>query len=495
MTFRPPSPRSLGTGVTAKPARGRRRSRWFERLMALLALVNLGLVSFDLSYIPWRDVYLKLLPELTTWYGEQFKGIEPHRFTRHYLDTVDQLQDQVAQTGLTSAAAQAILVDLQQQSAAMIAENPFQLANKSGNLERIKIHLRDRLGLESATDSFTQFWSYDHLSRAGFGQEMAFFNSRVRPLIETNFFRRIAVHGGFVDRFWRIDLVFNLVFALEMLARSLYLHRRYKNFGRRDVLVWRWYDLLLIIPFSGLRLPWLALSRVIPVTVRLNQANLMDLNPLQTRLNHFLLSQVAVELTEVVILRLIDQLQTLISDGTISQTLLIQGEGRRYIDLNGVNELLSISQRLINLTVYDVLPEVKPDLDRLVQQTVMQAFDRAPGYQGFRQLPGVGGVPDQIAQQVITQLSSSLYTALRSTLEGAGARQDDRYQALIEKFTDSFQRQLQQKGDLQEIEGLLVAWLEEIKLNYVRRLAAADLDRLVEERYQIYNATQTRRPS
>jgi hypothetical protein len=40
-----------------------------------------------------------------------------------------------------------------------------------------------------------------------------------------------------------------------------------------------------------------------------------------------------------------------------------------------------------------------------------------------------------------------------------------------------------------------VAWLEEIKLNYVRRLAAADLDRLVEERYQIYNATQTRRPS
>jgi hypothetical protein len=75
-----------------------------------------------------------------------------------------------------------------------------------------------------------------------------------------------------------------------------------------------------------------------------------------------------------------------------------------------------------------------------------------------------------------------------------GARQGDRYQVLLQAFTDSFQRQLQQKGNLQEIEGLLVAWLEEIKLNYVRRLAAADLDRLVEERYQIYNATQTRQP-
>jgi hypothetical protein len=103
-------------------------------------------------------------------------------------------------------------------------------------------------------------------------------------------------------------------------------------------------------------------------------------------------------------------------------------------------------------------------------------------------------VPDQIAQQVITQLSSSLYTTLRSALEGVGASQGDRHQALIQAFTDSFQRQLQQKGNLQEIEGLLVVWLEEIKLNYVRRLAAADLDHLVEERYQIYNATQTRQP-
>ena len=33
-------------------------------------------------------------------------------------------------------------------------------------------------------------------------------------------------------------------------------------------------------------------------------------------------------------------------------------------------------------------------------------------------------------------------------------------------------------------------FLEEFKLNYVKRLAAADVDRLIEERYQIYNVTQ-----
>lgn len=35
------------------------RSLWFDRLMAFLALANLGLVLFDLSYVPARDLYLR----------------------------------------------------------------------------------------------------------------------------------------------------------------------------------------------------------------------------------------------------------------------------------------------------------------------------------------------------------------------------------------------------------------------------------------------------
>jgi hypothetical protein len=52
----------------------RLRRRWFERIMAMVALLNLVLVIGDLSYIPLRDLYLRLLPGLTTWYGETFKG-------------------------------------------------------------------------------------------------------------------------------------------------------------------------------------------------------------------------------------------------------------------------------------------------------------------------------------------------------------------------------------------------------------------------------------
>ncbi|MGB3310722.1 MAG: hypothetical protein WBG32_10775 [Nodosilinea sp.] len=465
----------------------RTKSLWFERLMAAVALLNLILVIVDLSYIPMRDVYLRFLPGVTTWYGETFKGIEPYRFTTNYLATVDKLEEQVAQTGLTSIQAQSILADLQQQSAAMITENPFQIANRSGNLEQIKNEMRDRIGVESATAAFTEFWSADYLSDAGFSSEMSFFSSEIQPLIETNFFRRIAVHGGFVNQFWRIGIWFNLLFGLELLARGLYLDRRYKNFTWRDAILWRWYDILLIIPFSALNLPWLALLRIIPVTIRVNQSNLINLEPIQSRISRFVISHVAVEITEIVVLRIIDQAQSLVRDGSVSQALL-EPNARRYIEVGGVDELEVLSKRLAALMVYNVLPQVKPEIDALLKHTITQAFDQTPGYHGFRQLPGIGDLPDQVAQRVVAQLSANLYGVLKGGLEdrSAGKLTED----LVQKLVTTFRLQLKENEDIEELEALVVNFLEEFKLNYVKRLAAADVDRLIEERYQLYNVTQ-----
>ncbi len=57
---------------------------YFERLMALTATVNLCLVLFNLSYVPWRDFYWRRLPQITQIY-DPIKGIETHRETNNYL--------------------------------------------------------------------------------------------------------------------------------------------------------------------------------------------------------------------------------------------------------------------------------------------------------------------------------------------------------------------------------------------------------------------------
>lgn len=466
----------------------RTRGLWFPRLMAMIALINFLLVSFDASYIRFRDLYLKAAPEFTAWYGETLKGIEPDRTTFHYLETIAQLEAQVSQTGLTAMEARALLSDLQQQSIAIIDENPFQIANKSGTLELIKNKIRDRIGTDSAKDAFLDFWSEGYLSNRGWSTEISFFNKSIRPLFETNYFRGIAIDGGPIDRFWIIDAGFILLFAIELLARSFYLSRRYENLTLLDAVLWRWYDLLLIIPFSGLRLPRLGLLRLMPVAIRLNQAQLVDLEPLQNRFNRFLISQVAIELTEIVVLRLIDQVQNLIQEGSVSEWLLSTSTGRRYIDINGVNELQVIAKQLSTLLVNDVVPQLKPDIDALLQHSVIQVLDQSPAFKNFRQIPGIGGLPDQIAHQIVGQVAENSYAIMQVALQDEKGAQLT--QTLLAKLTDTLRTEVQKKGMVTELESLTTALLEEVKLNYIRRLAVEDVERLIEQRYQIYNITQ-----
>ena len=164
--------------------------------MALIALVNLLMVIFDRSYIPFQDLYLRFLPEFTTCYGETFKGLEPHSVTTYYLETVDRLEERVSQAGLTSSEAQAILADLQAQSVDIVDEAPFNVANKSGTLELIKLKIRDRTGKESSTEAFNEFWSRSYLTRAGYAPELRFFNDDIQPLVKTNYYRGIGLDGG-----------------------------------------------------------------------------------------------------------------------------------------------------------------------------------------------------------------------------------------------------------------------------------------------------------
>ena len=482
---------------------------WFERIVALIALCNLILVLFDVSYIRFRDLYLSFFPGFTTWYGETLKGIEPERSTVEYLETVDELEEALMRTGdqgLTeSAEIQDLLSDLRAQSELMIDEDPFQVANKSGTLERIKNLMRDRLDVESSKAAFREFWSEDYLISNSWTQELAYFNGEIAPLMSTNYFRGISENriprrndfwridlwliaffaggnGAPQDEFWKVDIGFALFFATELLARTYYIQSRYKNYTWLDAILLRWYDLLLLLPFWR----WL---RFIPVTVRLNQSQLVNLIPLRNRINRIFITNFAVELTEVVVLRIIEQIQNLIREGDISRWLLTTSSNP-YVDINNVDEVQAISSRLATLLFYQVLPKVKPEIDALLQYNISKAFDQAPGYQGFRQLPGIGSLPDQITQQVVSRVSQNLYQVI------TGALEDEEggvlTQKLIDKIGETVRAEIQQDHTVEELQTWTVALLEEVKINYVKQLSVEDVERLMEENYRIYNITQGR---
>lgn len=454
---------------------------WFERVMAIATVINLGLVAFDLSYIPWRDFYLRKLPEFTQWYGATFKGIEPYRSTDIYLQTVAALEEEATQTGGQSLQVLSLLEQLRTQSAEMIEEDPFQTANKSGTLERIKRRMREYTGQESSKQAFETFWSPAYFSQTNWNTSTTFFNRQIAPLVRTNYFRGINENGAPIDLFWTVDLAFIGLFGIELLARTFALSRIDKVTWF-DALLWRWYDLFLLLPFWR----WL---RIIPVLVRLHQAKLVNLHPLSDRLTKGLVTSLAVELTEVVILRAIDQVQALIRQGEITRWLLQSSSGQRYIDLNNIDEGKAIAQHLVTLMAYQVLPQVKPELEALMHHTLTRVLSASPAYSGLENIPGIGNWSNQLTQQLVSQVSQNTYQALIAALEDPVGI--DLLQRVVDRLGSSLKTQAQQ-GTAEEIQALLVAMLEEFKINYVKRLTEADPEILRADLKKLYDMTRRR---
>ena len=447
--------------------------------MALVALGNLSLVLFDISYVPWRDFYFRQLPVLTQVY-DPFKGIKPHRDTQKYLETLEELKSQVVQTGLPSPQVAAKLQEINNLSAKMIEEDPFRVASKSGTLEKIKDRMRDRAPnpQDSAKQSFQTFWSQDYLNKQGWQQEIKWFDTKIKPLIATNYYREIGDNGEFTDNFWQIDLPFIAIFAIEFLARTYFISRRHGSVTWRAAMLWRWYDIFLLLPF------W-RLLRVLPVTIRIHQAKIPDLQSIRTQISRGFVANFAQELTEVVVIQLINQMQQSITTGELARQLF-QSQKQRYLDINNINEIEAIATHLVQVTVYKVLPQLQPDLEALLRYNIEIFLKQSPLYQGWKQVPGLGNLPAQLAEQLVAELSKLVTLGPQDAYEAFKIASEDPIgtklsSQLVQHFGQALGAELQQQQTWQEIQLLLCDFLEEFKINYIQRLSEEDFEKILEQ--------------
>ena len=528
-----------------RPSLSPRKNLWFERLMAIVALANLGLVMFDLTYIPLRNFWLlgkikvPLLPTITlplppapaickplgeipdkatliTACYDRVKGIEAYRDTQTYLETVNQLEQQIQQSGVQSATVAQTLKSLQDQSASMIAANWFTIANKSGTLEKIKDRLRERLYVEnvivaarlvstnpatssafqeaiqkkakrSATTAFTLFWNPQYLAQAGVQKELAWFDLHIRDLMQTNYYRSIEENGEFTNQFWLLDAPFVILFAIEFLARTWYISRQYKSVNWRDAIFWRWYDVLLFFPFGVLFYSW-AWLRFIPVAIRLHQAHLVDLERLKDQATQGFVGSIAEELTEVVVVQVLNQVQQAIRQGEIVRWLLQPKQNQ--ITVNNVDEIAELVSLFVKLTVYQVLPKVQPDIEALLRHSIEAVLNQAPAYQALKTVPGLNGVPNQLIDRLIKEVLQATYSTLTTALEDPiGAQLTNR---LVQNVGQTLSHEVQQQNVTDELKTLINDFIEELKLNYVKRSAEIDVQTLLEETRQLQQSAKKR---
>lgn len=473
--------------------------------MALIAVINLIIVTFDLSYVPMRDFWLSghvtvgrintayiqlegikldLLPgnisQLVTQY-DVVKGIVPNRDTEAYLAKVEELEQEFTVNEVDSAKAKALLSDLRRESVEMIQTNPFAEANKTGSLERIKNKMRSHLPNQenSAKIAFKEFWTTKNFATQT-TEELAFLQEEIKPLIETNYYRTLGENGGYVDYFGLIDFPFGILFGLEFLGRSWFISRRRVGVSWLDAMLWRWYDLFFLLPIWR----WL---RVIPVTARLSQARLINLNSIQKQISQGLVAGIAEDVTEVVIIRLINQIQTSVRNGDLGR-LLSQQTANPYIDINDTNEIAELIRIIAKVLADRVLPAIQPEAETLLQYSIDKALRESPAYQGIKLLPGGERTLATLSRQIVSQS----YNAFSTTLQAALA-EDEQFDRLLESLISnvgkSISSELQAQQSMNKIEFLLVDLLEEIKINYVERLSQEDIEDILEQTRRLRGKT------
>ncbi|MDJ0556423.1 MAG: hypothetical protein QNJ68_18685 [Microcoleaceae cyanobacterium MO_207.B10] len=450
--------------------------------MVLLVLVNFILVLFDLTYISFRDFYFQHIHIITTKY-DSIKGIEPNRDTKQYVETFAEIKEQLSPS-MAPSSVEETLAELRELSVEMINQNPFAVANKSGSLEKIKNRMRDRIPNpeDSAKKSFITFWSQEYLTREGWIEEITWFESEILPIIEKNYYRSIGESGGMTDYFYRIDLPFIIIFCLEFLGRTYLISRRHQSVNWLEATLWRWYDIFLLLPF-------IRILRIIPVTIRLNYAQIIDLEPVRAQASRGFLASVAQELTEVVVMQVINQVQRDVKTGELAKRIFSSQE-RSYIDINNINEIEAIATRLIQLTVCKVIPQLQPDIEALIRYNVEKIFEESPAIQRFQQVPGVGNLANQLSERLVKELSNIATEGPQNAYETVKIAMADPVgtklsNQLVKNFGKALGTELQQEHTLEELQSLVSAFLEEVKINYVMRMTDEDVEKILEQTRQL----------
>jgi len=152
-----------------------------------------------------------------------------------------------------------------------------------------------------------------------------------------SYYRDFDENGVPIDNFWRIDLVFIILFAIDFVVKTLRMSWRQPGMSWWGAMLRRSYDIPLFLPFWR----WL---RVVPVLVRLHRSKVIDLEDILAAITHEPAAYLADRVSVFLVVRLLNQTQDAVNSGELARTLLAPPDASpeankidRILDRSGVN--------------------------------------------------------------------------------------------------------------------------------------------------------------
>ncbi|MEG4944727.1 hypothetical protein [Microcoleus sp. F4-D5] len=258
------------------------------------------------------------------------------------------------------------------------------------------------------------------------------------------------------DQFWQIDALFIGFFGAEFLIKSLFHTRRKPGVTWFDFVLRRWYEVFLVIPiWQG----W----RILPVLVRLHKSGLVNLDRVVTQITYEPVAYLANTMSEYMMVRFINQAKSSIEQGDAAQMLLAQ---QPYLHVNQENTIEQIIKRILDLTIYKVLPQVQPDLEELLHHNLETTIKQSDFYQILQTFSPINILPAEMTEKLANYLAQTAVDVVSTTYE------DDKGRKILDNFSQEFnqslRRELQDEKTIGELQSLLSDLLEEVKLNYIQ---------------------------
>jgi len=410
----------------------------WDIFMLVVAVTNLLLIAFDLSYLSLRPAYIKHFPALATWY-DPYKGIEPHWTTDSYRRLADSLYGRWRAFGpLSPSELQAFGDTLFALSVKILNERPYERFGLMGYQELLKQKVKDFVQAHygtklRSTEAFRRFWQ---LTPENAALHLDYYERELRYLLQVCYYRQYDLSGGYVDLFWKLDLPFLVFFWLEFWAAWLVAirTRRYAYWWMYPVM--HWYDVLALVPLRSFR--WFRLLRIWNLYLRLNRSKVINFS--NTLIARFLTQQsrlIAKAISDEVAYQILEQVKRQAQRGEeVALTQQILEEVRPLVQTIVAEEAAPLVGALRRT----------PALTKLVEDSLSQSLSQT--------IPALPGLPRErildigrrAARQTTEKLLADTESYLRSEAGKKALREltDTVLQHLLQRLRDpAMQAQIQ----------------------------------------------------
>lgn len=424
----------------------------WDLFMVWVAMINLGLIAFDLTYLWLRPIYLQYVPIVTTVY-DRVLGIEPHPLTTEILETAGQAE-QLSRLDPDSPRLDALDRRLADLTHRMFTEQPFERSDQQRSSKIIARVLADETGfttadlrrpevLESVAESF---WSGPN---GVIRHRLELFDRQIRPLLERNYYREYDRWGRLVDHFWIIDLPFLVLFWAEFLTRWFLALRR-RTYARWFFFpIFNWYDLLGLIPLPQFRV--FRLLRAVSMYMRLRRSELSSVGKdAASRFVEYISNIITEEVSDRVAIRILDEYAEEIRSGT---------------HLRIIADTIGARRGVIERSLVDALVQVLADPDTLERTRTLLRLNLSRAVDDSERLASLP-LPDAVLRPVVMTVGDLVLTSALETVSGTLGSPEGRegLEQLAQSVIDGFI-----EGPAQEE---LVSLIEEITLHVLEEMKA-----------------------